>query len=136
MKVSLKGQVIFYFEVDRALVKQLLELSKRHYDGECQRASAAVGAPIRPGSTIMQPTNGILRVWWNRFDVDTAGATEVRCTWDDLDLIAKICEYMPDDRASGIDWTLARTFRQQIGVMFARAGVIAHGSAWTAEFEV
>lgn len=96
MKVTIVGQPKFYFEVSLGLVKDLLRCSKLHYDGECQRASAPIGAPIYPGSKLTQASNGVLRMWFNTFEtgdtVDTLREVAIGMEWNTLDLISKICE--------------------------------------------
>lgn len=133
MKVSLRASAIFYFPVTKSLVKELMFLSKRHYDGECQRASGRVGQPLYPGSQVNNAKNGVLTIWMDRFapDATDADTEEVRSTWDELDLISKICEgtYWDPDRAE------ARKFAARISKTLQIAGPIVLNQ-WQVEFEV
>lgn len=133
MKVQVRGRPIFYFHVSITLVHQLMGLSKRHYDGECQRASARVGRPLQPGTIPNQPVNGILTIWIDRFEKDfkPGDEIEVQATWDQLDLIAKICEGAYWDA----QYILALKFKSQITEMIQKIGPIMTNQ-WTTEFDV
>jgi hypothetical protein len=131
VKVQLHAEARFYFRITISLIRQLSDLSKRHYDGECQRASARAGAPIRPGSSVMQPTNGILTIWRDRFRPGVTSDTdevEVSATWRELELIAKICETAESTQLD------VETFAFRIKRMFAVAGPKVMKD-WKLEFE-
>lgn len=132
MKVQLRGTAVFYFPVTLKLVRQLMKLSKQHYDGACNRASARCGQPLYPGSVHNQMTNGILTIWFDRFDIkDEMSEVEVRGTWDEMDLVAKVCEGA--HMQAGYDEV--RIFRYQVMGMLMKAGPIVL-KTWPTEIVV
>lgn len=119
MKVTLCTRALFGFEISHGLIMELMELAKRHYDGECKMTLNRVGQPIYPGSTIIARQNGLLTMWNDRFenDADRNDTENVFASWDDLDLISKVCEFPPNN-GEFEDWTRSRAFGRSISKMF------------------
>lgn len=112
MKITVKGEPIFYLEIDMATVDLLLETSRSHYDANCRQAGRI---------------GGFIYGWNNRFPLsDEPPATaEVRASGRDLDITLKIFEVVDDYHGTQI----GRATRLSLVAKYKRAVVSAYEQA-------
>lgn len=107
MKIT--GRPEFHFVLDKTTLDLIHQLSVSHYDAKCRGASRL---------------GGFIYGWTQRMD-DNAEA-ECTATFQELDLLTKICEAIPQLRSPEQRAKL-RSFRDQISAALRRANVAVLG---------
>lgn len=86
MKINVHAVAEFSLTMDKETVADLIECSRRHYDYTCRGASAETP----DGRYKRDSLHGFLLLWRNI--LNNGFTDEVTASWQQLDLLLKICE--------------------------------------------